>query len=187
MCSIAYRFARHLVKEWCLENLLFLIESQQWIDALLAKSEYNGIDHGGLSLKFCADAPKSRISVTKYSDEAMENEYLQCIKLFEKYVSNSGQFCLNLDYRSRAKLYLEFGAHDGGNVQNGVDMLKFMKEKNISREELVKIFDHARRDVYGLLVQSFYRYQLSEEYKLIEDELNIDVHRINSKDFVRVS
>merc|ERR1712176_1581170 len=106
-------FARHLVKEWCLENLLFLIDTQQWIDALRLKEEYRECKQNRLSLQFCDNAPKSAITVTVYcEDNAMENEYMQSIQLFVKYIANGGQFCLNLDYRSRAKLYLEFGLMD---------------------------------------------------------------------------
>merc|ERR1712228_196559 len=170
-------FARHLVKEWCLENLLFLIETQQWINQLFLKEEYKDIERNRLVLNFCDDAPKSRILMTVYSEgDEMENEYMQSIKLFEKYISNSGQFSLNLDYRSRAKLYFEFGASDcGNNEQNEEDMLKFMKETNVSREVLVKIFDSARDDMFGLLIQSLNRYQLTEEYKMIQDELKMKV------------
>eukprot|EP01084_Bolivina_argentea_P069942 127211_1 len=33
-------FARHLTKEFCLENLLFIVETQQWLTSLLMKEEY---------------------------------------------------------------------------------------------------------------------------------------------------
>lgn len=167
-------FARHLVKEWCLENLLFLIETQQWIDALRLKDEYQACKQNRLSLQFCDNAPKSRITMTVYNcEDGMENEYMQSIQLFVKYIANGGQFCLNLDYRSRAKLYLEFGLMDTNANVHEDTMFRFMKESAIGRDALITIFDSARDDIFGLLIQSLHRFQMTEEFKIIQDELTL--------------
>merc|ERR1712129_176764 len=96
----------------------------------------------------------------------------QSIRLFEKYIANNGQFCLNLDYRKRAKLYLEFGIADtNGNIDANV-MLKYMKENAIDRDKLITIFDAVRDDVFVFLIQSLHRFQMTDEFKRIDMRRN---------------
>ena len=60
-------FAQHLMHEFAIENLLFYIETNQWLRSLIEKSEINNwlIEYdeksSGIDIKFASNAPKSRI------------------------------------------------------------------------------------------------------------------------------
>merc|ERR1712228_316133 len=57
-------FARHLSKEFCLENLLFFVETQQWLLYLTRMSSYRdciNYDDDLIHIRLHATCPKSQI------------------------------------------------------------------------------------------------------------------------------
>ena len=52
-------FARHLTKEFCIENLLFIVELQQWQTSL--GLEMGKIESSDLNISLLDNAPKSQI------------------------------------------------------------------------------------------------------------------------------
>eukprot|EP01084_Bolivina_argentea_P004120 7803_1 len=169
-------FARHLTRELCIENLLFLVETSQWLDVL---SEQYGFTEDILQLKFTDSAPKSPI-VDKYNiginnlkvvqigvhDLPCDNEYLQSVLLFEKYISNDAIFCVNISGMCRKKLYKQFGYGDD-NKRGNDDMLKVLQQDKITHEQLFNLFDESRQEVLLLLLSAFRRFKRTEQYEKV--------------------
>eukprot|EP01084_Bolivina_argentea_P087396 157842_1 len=223
-------FSRHLSKEYCIENILFFVETHQWLLSLLMKKEYQkfvatdilniinetenqaktnkhmhqlsasignifGVtvtvdtyvsDEQLLTIMFPDNAPKSRIVTDNFDNEEnvehdenddypSVNEYMQCIKIFKKFITNSAYFCVNIDSASRYGLYQIFGFKEYDSSQKEEDIVKILKNKTkMTRTELFHLFDGCRTQVYQLLNFAFMRFKITKEYKKLKQKCSND-------------
>eukprot|EP01084_Bolivina_argentea_P072382 131423_1 len=183
-------FARHLTKEFCLENLLFFVETQQWLNSL--KKSHSVVDNQSelLTIKFTDTAPKSRIIAQTQSQsdnciktdiEQMDNyptteEYLQCISIFKKYIANDAYFCINIDSAARLELYNVFGCNMNyaSNRNNENLMIEALQNTSgIDVNKLFHLFDASRTQIYQLLLFAFARFKRTDEYKSLISSMEI--------------
>eukprot|EP01083_Nonionella_stella_P034927 95490_1 len=197
-------FARHLTKEFCLENLLFFVETQQWLHALGRKQKYkdcimtqmvatapslqdnvsiemftnnknNKLTHDLIQIHFPETAPKSIIvehdqhanaDTNKKDDEfPSDQEYLQCVALFKKYIANEACFCINIDSITRNQLYAVFNGVLYSNKDSEI-VEHLRKKSSINAHNLFHLFDGCRSQIFQLLTFAYQRFQKTEEYRL---------------------
>eukprot|EP01083_Nonionella_stella_P117693 351033_1 len=191
-------FARHLTKEFSMENMLFVLETQQWIHFILGLHQENPYSVANsnqssafvelCSIKFPDNVPKSSIiqspvhvsaeeEITVEMDDmnqtALTDEdkvYLCAVEIFQKYIINRAYFCINISYDHRAQLYALFGWNDSKQSIESV-MVKHLKERDLSLLELMHIFDDVRIEVYKLMANGFRRFKVTGEYLRHHDEL----------------
>eukprot|EP01083_Nonionella_stella_P072977 197022_1 len=187
-------FARHLTKEFSMENMLFFLETQQWIKFILRLHQQNPYlvvikdrskFHDLCSIKFPDNVPKSSIvqsperieETEKKKEVAIQVElsdddkvYLCAVEIFKKYIINQAYFCINISFQQRAKLYVLFGWEDSKPLMDGV-MVKHLKEQDLHLLKLMHVFDHARAEVYNLMSDGFKRFKASGEFLQHREEL----------------
>eukprot|EP01083_Nonionella_stella_P014234 40024_1 len=181
-------FARYLTRQFAIENLLFFVETQQWLEMLRTKNAYrmseeNDVDVGVhsfgwrhlLGIKLSDYVPKSRIVM---NDEKVDNtiqypsdvECLQCVQLFKKYVMNEASFCVNIDGNERTRLYGLFGCNKKDKINGNDDEYMMQKLKESTTSDVSKVFhiwDGCRRQIYQLLNYAFFRFSKSPEFKQV--------------------
>eukprot|EP01084_Bolivina_argentea_P319881 554880_1 len=160
-------FARYLTFCWSLENLLFFVETNQWLLSLFEKEEYCELKVDKrqlLDVEISELAPKSKIIELKYTNsdcDKLFDEYLQCVHIFKKYVINGSYFCINISFVNRDYLYKQFGGNEKATDE---EMVKYLCDGNITREKIVHIFDECRSEIFQLLLFAFSRFKCSHEY-----------------------
>eukprot|EP01084_Bolivina_argentea_P087391 157837_1 len=162
-------YAKHLTKEWCIENLLFFMETQEWINS-------NNIQKNTkIHLTFPDSAPKSKIVY-----ENNNNKYLQAVQLFEKYISNSGYFCINISFSARGFLYDTFGYNDSHKIQES-EMVKSLKQNKITNENLFHLFDESRTQILKLLKSAYGRFKRSDAFIKLEQTISESIQSDKGK------
>eukprot|EP01084_Bolivina_argentea_P319880 554879_1 len=190
-------FARHLTKEFCLENLLFIVETQQWLQSLAKNENYlyivndsiNNKKKGSLTLKleFPDSAPKSRILQNNsdinntHNIENKENEnkmdlpsfseYLQCVELFNKYIRNSAYFSVNISSRTRDELYEIFGFNDSSVRPDIYQMTRILNDNKMSKEKLFNLFEAPRKQIFQLLMYTYSRFKQTDEFIQLNEKI----------------
>ena len=258
-------FAAHLMKELAIENLLFFVETSQWLEYVMEicnKEPDNpnmsvSVDEkaSGIDVKFHKHVPKSRIVCWNRNDDrqihsflpsSLQSDYdgtitdashgtgsgqitpghttpgpsgtistgtkthssalgimsstqpkykpkpghghstqltidlnldefelntaildpwLQCVKIFQKYVINGSYFCINISGENRIELYEKFG-YDTTSTKCDEELLEILKEKcENNMDKLFHIFDTARYAVFRLMIYSVSRFENSDTYK----------------------
>ncbi|ETO22444.1 hypothetical protein RFI_14756 [Reticulomyxa filosa] len=140
-------FCNYLIHEFSIENMLFLIETQQWLDVLKQLPENK--DENALK-KYL---PQSDIVFANPNEDMITKARL----LFAKYVSNSAQFVINISYGEREELNKKFGHNFPSFFSQQTP-----QELNAS---LIAIFNGARVSTYALLRSSFGRFTVTAAYK----------------------
>ena len=165
------QFARHLTKEFCIENLLFIVELQQWQTAL--ELELGRIESNDLGVSLPTNAPRSQIV-------AADDCYLQFTKLFKKYIINDAYFCVNISGLTRKKFYLQLEYDDNENKKTNEIMVQYLKDRgNIDEYALLTMFDAARREIFELLSFAFIRFKNTEEFREIAEILTANNNNMN--------
>jgi len=132
-------FAKHLVKEFCVECLLSLIEMQQFKQLLMIKFDV-GTEYGRI-VEFAPNAPRSEIVYNgNFSD--LQSAKGVAFAIYGKYVEEGAEFEINIRSRMRRKLHDKIGNHA---VWMGSD---------VGAAELMLIFDEAMEENIKLLKQS---------------------------------
>eukprot|EP01084_Bolivina_argentea_P087392 157838_1 len=181
-------FARHLTKEFCIENLLFVVETQQWLQSLIKDAKYMQFAEDelekkrpfSLTLEFPETAPKSLIiqeTTTVDTTEEIGNdfpsisEYLQCVQLFDKYIKNSAYFMININSESRIRLYQTMG-YSHSHSQNHNEMVETLQKNKLSTKDLFYLYDGCRQQIYTLLTYAYSRFKRSDEYTQLHQKLH---------------
>jgi len=170
-------FCRHVTREFSAENMLFLMETEQFQSELLHNLNSTGktfefLNNDGkkvklLTISFPQNAPKSQIV-----NHDMYDEYKQALMLFEKYVVDESEFCVNLSFKVRKQLLEKF-RYEGGRyviTDEDGDVISRTKDgtkilmKRYQPQQLVTMFDEARKEIWGLIRDSFTRFVKTEEY-----------------------
>eukprot|EP01083_Nonionella_stella_P021486 59554_1 len=147
-------FARHLSREFCIESLLFFVETQQWKTSLYAKPEYMSFEQTRfMQIVIPQNAPQSRImemedGAQTDADALMPTtrEYIQTIQLTE--------------------LYKHFGYYDSSPTADEKEYLRIVKEETkMDRKALFHLFDEPRKEVYSLLRHGFLRFKATDGYQ----------------------
>jgi len=60
--------------------------------------------------------------------QAITDPWLQCVKIFQKYVINGSYFCINISGENRIELYDKFG-YDTTSTKCDEELLEVLKEK----------------------------------------------------------
>lgn len=227
------------MKELAIENLLFFVETSQWLEYIIeyCKDKVNikiSVDEkaAGIDVKLHKHVPKSRIVAYNPNDDrqiinalaitaddtmtgtgtsghtttgpsgtltatathtssfgtrpkpghstqltidlnldefeistAIKDPWLQCVKLFQKYIINGSYFCINISGEDRIALYDLFG-YDSSSTKIDEELLEVLKEKcENNMDKLFHIFDTARYAVFRLMIYSVSRFENSDVYK----------------------
>jgi len=135
-------FAKHLVREFCIECLLSVIEMQQWkqhlIDAL-------GIERFGQIVGLAPGAPRSEL-VYKDKDPDLRSFKKMAFEIYRRYIMEGSEFEINISYKLRKELARQLADYD-----------KWM-ESTIAADELSWIFDDCLAQNIKLLKQSKERF-----------------------------
>ena len=130
--------AKHLVKEFCIECLLSLIEMQQFKKRLL--KELNVKQYGPM-VDLAPGAPLSEL-VFADTNPTLESFKKIAYELHQKYVEEGSEFEINISSRMRRQLHATMGDYD-----------KWMKQ-DLAADELSWIFDDVMAENIKLLRQS---------------------------------
>ena len=159
--------------EFSVENILFLMESEQFIRELQRRHPSLAAEEVGLVLEFAKKAPKSAI-VLKRDDLSV---YQKAIHIFDKYVRVSDELTeLNLSYYSRQSVYSVFAYSNNGGYAKGTELadsdesthdLMIAGEwlsKRMELKQLVHVFDEPRKQAFNMVRDAFTRLQRSDPY-----------------------
>ena len=156
-------FARHLTKEFCIENLLFILELQQCLISLNLESDK--IESSDLNVLLPENAPKSQIVSTK-------DIYLQFAELFKKYIANDAYFCVNISGGTRGRFYEKLEYDDKDNKKSMDVIVNYLKEKDdMDKYALFELFDDARREIFELMNFAFVRFRKTGPFQEIAAKL----------------
>lgn len=98
-------------------------------------------------------------------NDAITDPWMQCVKIFQKYVINGSYFCINISGENRIELYEKFG-YDTTSTKCDEELLEILKEKcENNMDKLFHIFDTARYAVFRLMIYSVSRFENSDTYK----------------------
>eukprot|EP00484_Ammonia_sp_Unknown_P007818 CAMPEP_0197080798 /NCGR_PEP_ID=MMETSP1384-20130603/214313_1 /TAXON_ID=29189 /ORGANISM="Ammonia sp." /LENGTH=398 /DNA_ID=CAMNT_0042519689 /DNA_START=563 /DNA_END=1759 /DNA_ORIENTATION=+ len=236
-------FAGHLMKELAIENLLFFVESSQWLEYLIELCHRENIQlsidekASGIDVRFNKHCPRSRIVCWSPEDDrlkpvstnlsndtdttlstntnttnnltrsashpgaarpsgtltttssggnnkprhstqltvdlnlddfevgaAIDDPWLQCAKIFRKYIVNGSYFCINISGENRIELYEAFG-YDASANHIDEEIAESLKENlQNDMDKLFHIFDTARYAVFRLMIYSVSRFETSDTY-----------------------
>eukprot|EP01084_Bolivina_argentea_P065683 119730_1 len=154
-------FARHLTKEWSIECLLFLLETSQWLLSISFSDE------------IINDIPfilPSNAPISKIVQMDKNNEYIQCAKLFTKYISNDAYFAINIASKTRHELYQQTGYNDKDKQSNEM-IAQYLNENGINHSELMSLFSESRKEIYRLIHAAFGRFRQSDTFQKLSAEM----------------
>jgi len=137
-------FAKHMVKEFCAESLMALIEMQQFKSYL---KEQLKVDDEVKIVRFSPNVPRSEIV---YREVAADLQAFKqsAYELFKKYVESGSEFEINISCKMRNELADLMGEHEAW----------MAVENPISADELVVVFNDTMREMMMLLRQSRCRF-----------------------------
>lgn len=172
-------FMRHLSTEFSLENLLSLVEFLQFQEmmyqCIINNDQFNDFLDMNQTLWFQkislpTNVPKSYLIYEGQSVEDMletlcdidETQFIGIMKkmgyrLFLKYIANSAEFEVNIAYRTRLIM-----------IEQMNDAGKWMDNQQIGIRELLHIFDKVCDQIYGLMGDSYRRFQKTGQYNIIK-------------------
>ena len=169
-------FMQHLIKEFCMENLLALIEFTQFKKHIIETFNINSEDliEAGLNLRyeFPADVPLSdivhaRSTSSEHSTSTCEQygvhiQYkIMAYRLYNKYIKSASKFELNLSHQSRKRLHELMRCYH-----------EWINNDNFQEMEMVKLFDPCLAELVSLLNGSKKRLQISKSYYRLLSESN---------------
>eukprot|EP01083_Nonionella_stella_P033621 92017_1 len=171
-------FARHLTKEFAIENLLFFVEILQWEKELLKRKEFAEVSASvWTDITLPHNAPISRIvhpNGDAHADVASTCAYVQAVRLFKKYIPNTAYFALNISAKQRNALYAEFVYSDSQRVTEDQNhqMVNVLKDvRKMDSHTLLHLFDDGRSEAYLLLKFAFLRFRDAEEFEKISETI----------------
>eukprot|EP00488_Nonionellina_sp_1-RS-2012_P003745 TRINITY_DN8106_c0_g1_i1.p1 TRINITY_DN8106_c0_g1~~TRINITY_DN8106_c0_g1_i1.p1 ORF type:complete len:111 (-),score=16.59 TRINITY_DN8106_c0_g1_i1:259-591(-) len=90
--------------------------------------------------------------------------WMQCVKLFQKYVINGSYFCVNISGERRIVLYRIMG-YDTFSTKSDSELVEIlMANCNDDMNKLFHVFDSARYAVFRLMIQTVARFETSDIY-----------------------
>lgn len=174
--------------QFAVENLCFMLEAVQYKKQFI--SDYDKLFKGkkvvefennsiGWIIKLPPGLPCSTI-IEK------ENDYkAQIISLYEKYISNDADLCINISYDARKQFVSDMNEIIETNEQNIEIQSNFneqkesqqhVEDKNIRTEtelKMLKIFDNALLDIDSNLSSSFTRLQAYGNIDIQQDIIEV--------------
>eukprot|EP01083_Nonionella_stella_P097108 272969_1 len=163
-------FARHLTRCFCIENLLFLVETQQWLSQFQSTKVVQNSENPVVDV--CAfilppNAPTSTI-VTK------GNEYDQSAQLFTKYIVNDAYFCINISSTTRDALYEQFGYSDDHQNLSKEMIVQHLKQ-SVSIDDLFHLFGESRKEVFRLLNGPYRAFMKTDAFQELRENILTDL------------
>eukprot|EP01083_Nonionella_stella_P090791 253704_1 len=183
-------FARQLTREFCVENLLFFVETHQWQLSLAGKEQYSCFDTPTLmNVQLAENAPKSKIiqsdkrssSASKGKETECEfelpsdDEFLEGIRLFNKYITNSAYFVLNISSQYRKMLYKAFmyDEKNAADISEEEWVKKLKESRNMDRKVLFNVFNDTRAEIWYLLLHSYIRFKQTEAFAKVVQKMQM--------------
>ena len=146
-------FAVHLIKEWCIECLLSLIEMQQFKSYL--KEQLN-VEYHVQIVELSPNCPRSQL-VFKEETPTLDTFKEIAYEIYKKYVEVGSEFEINISSRMREELKVQMSDYDS------------WMASNVTQDELSWIFDDVMDQNIKLLNQSKDRFhEYHENLKQID-------------------
>ena len=181
-------FALYCLKEFSVENMIFLIEINEFKSVLHKMFRDNNIDiSNDISKKYFdlqSYIPKSAIVGDINTTDI--NEYdtkLEAVtKLFIKYYLNDSKFGINISYETRQDICQLFNINM--NHYNDISSSKYdikwfvnklNESSNIELKDLCFIFDNSFKEIYKLIRDTFQRFKLTKEYQDKTQSITINI------------
>eukprot|EP01083_Nonionella_stella_P000333 958_1 len=162
-------FCNHLSREFGLESILFLIEVARF-KSIIHASKREIVDnicdivHIDYSDTFAA------VNIVKSGwlpiDPRMHTQtpYQLALNLYDKYIEENADLCINISYLNRNTIYREFQSL----AQINMDHLNATTQ-TAHFEALYEIFDGAFSEIWRLInMDSYARYRVTKEYRRLE-------------------
>ena len=143
-------FFNHLLKEFSPENLLAVIELEQYRNYCINKLDENNELNIKNKYSIPSSLPKSFIV---YDDNSINKKYqLLC----EKYILNDAEYCLNISYECRLNLIKIY-------QKSKIESINKMDNKDI-----ICVFDETIKSMVILMQDSLTRWRKTQEFKSLE-------------------
>ena len=170
-------FARHLIHEFAIENLLFCIETHQFAQLMRGIISDGNPEKADLDLfKVTTTAPKStivwelekKLKSVENEEDRLKQVCIAAITIFMKYIPGDSDFSINISSHVKSVLYAKFGysrVYHNGDRTIYEQMIEQMNMNKLSTKDIIILFDDARIEVLTLMKNSFSRFKLSRECK----------------------
>jgi hypothetical protein len=139
-------FMEQLAQELSSENLLFLVESINF------SARFNPLFSGMHDDHLEEWMINNRDNIPMTDVRAMGNVYLAIRALYFRYFANGAAYPLNISFRTRERIVGLIGSDA-------------FRNKECTDVQLQEIFDDAKREVFGLLSDSFFRWARTSEFR----------------------
>ena len=168
--EILHSFMRFLVRRFCVENMLFIIETMQFKQAIIRNKDEHGkneVDYGIIIRLYDEEHEMKRDAVPRstivYGDN---NDYTlmeQIRMIYDKYVSEHASLQINIPFDTRHKLQQSIFSED-------------LSTKGVDDEVLIKCFDECIEEVRILLTGLFTRFASNGKYAKNVDGDGLDIN-----------
>ena len=160
-------FARHINKEFAIENILFLIEIYQFKQRLFSIYGQDNILRDDDDILEDVAFPEDVMPKSTLVSNMDNDNIFQCVsELFIKYVEDEGYFAINIAFHSRQVLYKKFKYNKS--MMNQMDVAKVLGDNikdKVGENDVFHLFDPVLREIYNLLKGSFLRFKQCQEYE----------------------
>ena len=178
-------FAIYCLREFSIENIIFLIEANEFNNALYKLYHYkrnkkrieNTIPNKRFKLK--KHIPKSAIiNNINISDQTEQYTKLRAfVGLFIKYCFVNSQFSINISYESRERLHNLFGFKNMKcdiNLKYAHEILmdKLKNNNDLDINELCFLFDDSIKEITKLVEYKFNKYKNTKGYQVYLKEIS---------------
>eukprot|EP01083_Nonionella_stella_P000332 957_1 len=162
-------FCNHLSREFGLESILFLIEVAQFKS--MAHAYQPDIVDNICQIVRIGHSNTFSVNITKVRwlpiDPRMHTQtpYQLALHLYDKYIDESADLCINISYRNRNQIYRDFQSLAQINLDH-----RDLTTQTAHLGVMFGLFDGAFSEIWHLMeMDSFGRYRATEEYdRLIE-------------------
>eukprot|EP01084_Bolivina_argentea_P065695 119744_1 len=161
-------FAFHLVKEFSIENLLFLYQSMQWkiecVDNQLIQHE-----NIGMYLDFGKNIATKR---PKFDEKDLHSFYYEFKCIVDRYIIDSGEYCVNVSSQTKNKIMGVIALNDSdklaNQLSNHIDDHK--QATKLENHQLlltcIQVMDEAIHEIVKLISSdSFIRFSKTIQFK----------------------
>eukprot|EP01084_Bolivina_argentea_P166979 289877_1 len=166
--ELIHLFAKHLLKEFSIENILFLIETHQFIQCIINQIDIDKKSNILNNIKYASIIPESTIvKQLKQSQEStsLNDVYTASAKLILKYIDyDESYFTINISSETREITNDVFGLMTiQSNKQSGKSkseqINEFMSKKNITVQQIYNVFHLSRMEIFGLCKHTLSRFE----------------------------
>eukprot|EP01084_Bolivina_argentea_P179356 309939_1 len=159
--QILNTFMRFLCRCFCVENMLFLIETMQFKQAIIDNMKDCIERDYGVLFKFCNEKDMDKVpkSTIVYNENGL-SVHDQIRKIYDKYIVQDALLQINISYTSRDNL--------------DTNILSQTFAENEDTQSLIKIFDEAIIEIHHLLTSLFIRFDDSNYNDIDSDRSDIN-------------